>query len=167
MPAGKFNLLLIDDSEAEAKLFEVALLEAAPRVGLYWVASAAEGLEYLRQEGRFGEMGPVSIVICDLNMPGVNGFDFISQVKSDPALMTTPLIVYSASESPPDVYRAYSLGANSYLRKAMTLETMTRQLTSLVNYWFETARVVDGVGSALTFEYDSGALSELPKDTSD
>ena len=112
------------------------------------------------------DMGPVSVVICDLNMPGASGFDFISQVKKDPALMTTPLIVYSAFESPRDIYRAYSLGANSYLRKAMTLETMKRQLTSLVNYWFETARVVDGVGSALTFEYDSGALSKLPKDTS-
>ena len=42
------------------------------------------------------------MVICDLNMPGVSGFDFISQVKSDPALKTTPVIVYSASESPRD-----------------------------------------------------------------
>jgi hypothetical protein len=48
----------------------------------------------------------------------------------------------------------------------MTLETMRRQLASLVNYWFETAPVVEGVGSALMLGYDSGAFGELPKDTS-
>jgi CheY-like chemotaxis protein len=165
MPASKFNMLLIDDSEAEAKLVELALLDAAPRVRLYWVASAEEGLQYLRQEGRFVDMGPVSIVICDLNMPGASGFDFISRVKKSPALMTMPLIVYSASESPRDIHRAYSLGANSYLVKAMTLETMARQLASVVTYWLETVRVVNGIGSAHALEYDAGASSELPKVT--
>jgi CheY-like chemotaxis protein len=85
-------------------------------------------------------------------MPGVSAFDFISQGKKDPAMMTTTLIVYSGSELQRDIYRAYSLGPNSYLVKAMTLETMTRRL---VNYWLETASVVDGIGSALTFERDS------------
>lgn len=138
---GNFNILLIEDSEAEAKLFESALQQVAPRVKLYWVATAKEGLEYLRRQGRFQETGPVSIVICDLNMPGMSGFDFAGQVKRDPALMPVPLIVYSGSQAPEDIYRAYSLGVNSYLTKPMTLETMLRQVELLVRYWLDSVKL--------------------------
>jgi len=141
MSASHFNVLLVEDSPAEAKLFETALHEAAPRATLYWVATAKEGIEYLHQEGRFQGVGPVSIVICDLNMPGTNGFDFAAQMKKDPALMPIPLIVYSGSQAPPDVQRAYSLGVNSYLVKPMTRETTFQQVESLVRYWFETVKL--------------------------
>jgi hypothetical protein len=53
VPASNYNILLIDDMQAEAKLFESPLAEVVPVVTLYWVVSAKEGLEYLRQEGRF------------------------------------------------------------------------------------------------------------------
>jgi len=98
VPVSNFDILLVDDSEAEAKLFESALQQVAPRVKLYWVATAEEGIEYLRQNGRFQGTGPVSIVVCDLNMPEMSGFDFAAQVKRDPALMPIPLIVYSGSK---------------------------------------------------------------------
>jgi CheY-like chemotaxis protein len=139
--ASSFNILLIDDSQAEAKLFELALHEAAPRAKLYWVATATEGFEYLRQEGRFPGTGPISIVVCDLNMPGPSGFDFVAQMKKDPRLMPIPLIVWSASEAPQDIHRAYSLGVNSYLVKSMTMDTMIQQLEVLVRFWFDTARL--------------------------
>jgi CheY-like chemotaxis protein len=142
VPIGNFNILLIDDSEAEARLFESALLQVAPRVKLYWVATAKEGLEYLRRQGRFQGVGPVSIVVCDLNMPEMSGFDFAAQVKRDPELMPIPLIVYSGSQAQEDVYRAYSLGVNSYLVKPMTLETMLRQVELLVRYWLDSVKLI-------------------------
>jgi two-component system response regulator len=142
--AGNFNILLIDDSEAEAKLFELALRQVAPRVKLYWVATAKEGLEYLHQEGRFKGVGPVSIVVCDLNMPETNGFEFVSQMKKDPALFPIPLVVYSGSQLQQDIYRAYSLGVNSYLAKPMTMDSMIRQIEILVRYWLDTVKLANG-----------------------
>src|SRR5271169_4986097 len=90
MSPGKFQILLVDDSESDAKLFELALREAAPRVKLYWVASAKEGLEYLHQENRFQGVGPVSLIVCDLNMPDMNGFEFLTKLKKDSALKALP-----------------------------------------------------------------------------
>ena len=150
MPDGNFNILLIDDSEAEAKVFEAALRQTAPRLKLYWVATAKEGLECLRQEGRFQGMGPVDIVVCDLNLPGTNGFDFAEQMKKDPALIPIPLVVYSGSQMPQDIRRAYSLGVNSYLVKAMTLDMVMQQVESLVKYWFDTVKLADGRQSSTT-----------------
>lgn len=61
MAQGKFQILLIDDSEADAKVFELALREAAPRAKIYWVATAQEGLDYLHKEKRFQDVGPVDL----------------------------------------------------------------------------------------------------------
>lgn len=135
----KFQILLIDDNEADAKLFELALREAAPRIKLYWVASAAEGIAYLQQQDRFRDVGPVDLVLCDLNMPAVNGFEFIAKVKGDVALKITPLVIYSSSASVMDIRRCYLLGANSYLSKPMTMGMMVQQLKALVHYWLEIA----------------------------
>jgi CheY-like chemotaxis protein len=85
MASGEFQLLPIDDSAADSKLFETALREAGTRVKLYWVATAEEGFEYLRGEGRFEGFGPVSLIVCDLSLPGMDGFQFLSQAKKDPA----------------------------------------------------------------------------------
>jgi CheY-like chemotaxis protein len=143
VPISNYHILLIDDSQAEAKLFESALQEVAPRVTMYWVASAKEGLEYLRQEGRFQGTGSASIVVCDLNMPGRSGFDFAAEMKTDRVLMPIPLIVYSGSQAPHDISRAYSLGANSYLVKPMTMGTMVRQVELLVKYWLDSNKLVN------------------------
>jgi len=143
MSPSKFQILLIDDSEADAKLFENALKEAAPRVKLYWVATAKEGIEYLRQENRFQDVGPVSLMVCDLNLPAMTGFEFIAQAKADQATRTIPLVVYSGSAAHEDVFRAYALGANSYMVKAMTMDAIIQQLQVLVHYWLETVELPD------------------------
>jgi CheY-like chemotaxis protein len=136
---GKFQILLVDDNEADAKLFELALREAAPRVKLYWVGTATEGIEYLQQQNRFRSAGPVDLVMCDLNMPAMTGFEFVAKVKSDSALKITPLVIYSGSASIVDIRRCYLLGANSYISKPMTMGMMVQQLKALVHYWLEIA----------------------------
>jgi|HubBroStandDraft_4_1064222.scaffolds.fasta_scaffold49996_3 CheY-like chemotaxis protein len=138
----RFNILLVEDSEAEAKLFETALKEAAPRIRMYWVATAQEAIDYLHQENRFAGIGAAHLVLCDLNMPGISGFDFLKKVKgqSDTSIKSTPVIIYSASSNPGDVQLSYALGANAYLLKPMTMETTVQQLKSLVHFWFESAK---------------------------
>src|SRR6202041_2883459 len=79
--SGEVQILLIDDRASDAKLFEHALEQAGTRVKLYWVASAEEGLEYLKQEGRFAGAGRVRLVVSDLSMPGMDGFEFLEQVR--------------------------------------------------------------------------------------
>jgi len=143
MAAGEFHLLLIDDSPADAKLFETALREAGTRAKLYWVASAEEGIEYLRGEGRFAGLGGVSLVVCDLSLPGMDGFRFLTQIKKEPALSAIPIVILSSSRSPRDVRRCYELGANSYIVKPMSFETMVSTIGAMVRYWLDIASLPD------------------------
>jgi CheY-like chemotaxis protein len=134
---GDFQILLIDDRASDAKLFEHALEQAETRAKLYWVASAQEGLRYLRQEGRFAGAGRVRLVVSDLSMPGMDGLEFLTEARKDPAFATTPIVIMSSSRSPQDVLRSYRLGASSYIIKPMSLETFVATIRTLVRYWLD------------------------------
>jgi CheY-like chemotaxis protein len=72
--------------------------------------------------------------MCFRSKSNPYGFDFAAQVKKDPALMQTPLIVYSGSRAPQDIHRAYSLGVNVYLAKPMTIDTMVQQVECSLSF---------------------------------
>ncbi len=110
-----FQILLIDDHPSDAKLFEHAMEQSATRATLYWVATADEGLEFLKCEGRFAGVGRPKLVVSDLNMPGMDGFEFLRRARNNPALATIPIVIFSSSRAPWDVQRSYQLGANSFI----------------------------------------------------
>jgi CheY-like chemotaxis protein len=140
---GDFQILLIDDLPSDAKLFEHALQQIETRAKLYWVSTAEEGLEYLNRKGRFAGAGPVRLVVSDLSMPGIDGFELLAQVRKNPALAATPVVIMSSSRSPRDVLRCYRLGANSYITKPMSLETFVATIGTLVRYWLDIVQLPD------------------------
>jgi two-component system, chemotaxis family, response regulator Rcp1 len=139
----EFEVLLIDDHASDAKLFEHALHQTETRARLYWVASAQEGLDYLKREGRFTGMGRVKLVISDLSMPGMDGFEFLTEARKNPGLATVPIVIFSSSRAPQDVFRCYRLGANSYITKPMALETFVDTIRTLVRYWLDIVELPD------------------------
>lgn len=134
---GPFEILLIDDHPSDAKLFEHAMDQAGTRAKLYWVATAEEGLEFLRQEGRFSGVRRPKLVVSDLNMPAMDGFEFLIQARQNPALAIVPVVIFSSSRSPHDVLRCYRLGANSFIAKPMSLEGFVATIGALVRYWLD------------------------------
>jgi CheY-like chemotaxis protein len=134
---GEFQILLIDDHPADAKLFEHALQQIETRARLYWVATAEEGLEFLTQEGRFAGVGRVRLVVSDLSMPGMDGLEFLVQLRKNASLAATPVVIMSSSRSPRDILRCYQQGANSYITKPMSLEAFVATIGTLVRYWLD------------------------------
>lgn len=134
---GDFEILLVDDHPSDAKLFDHAMEQAATRAKLYWVATAEEGLEFLRQEGRFSGVRRPKLVVCDLNMPGMDGFEFLTEVRKSPGIAIVPVVIFSSSRAPLDVLRCYQLGANSFIAKPMSLEGFVATIGSLVRYWLD------------------------------
>jgi CheY-like chemotaxis protein len=139
----EFQILLIDDHPSDAKLFELALERTGTRAKLLWVASAQEGLDYLKREGRFSDAGRVRLVVSDLSMPGMDGFEFLAQARRNPALAATPIVMMSSSRAPRDVLRCYRLGANSFIAKPMSLDTFVSAIGTLVRYWLDIVELPD------------------------
>jgi signal transduction histidine kinase len=102
------NIIVVDDDPVLRELACAKLVEAGHRVR--YASSGEEGLALLRQAG-------ADLVISDVDMPGMNGFDVVRAIRSDQKLKETPVIVVTGSERPDAVEQAFAAGATSFLSK--------------------------------------------------
>jgi CheY-like chemotaxis protein len=77
------------------------------------------------------------VVLLDLKMPKVDGFEVLRRVKSDPALRSIPIVMLTSSRHDPDVRRSYLLGANGYIVKPMDFARYTKALQDFGRFWLE------------------------------
>ena len=132
------TILLIEDDENDVTLVEIALKGSQIPVILKSVGDGLEGLNYLNGTGQFADRTrfPIpNIIILDLKMPRMSGMEFLSYVKDHPELRIIPTIVMSASKLDADVFRAYQLGANSFMVKPNDLATLTQMVKAIQEFW--------------------------------
>jgi CheY-like chemotaxis protein len=130
------DILLIEDdvvdSQTVKRFFEAYHLPHELRV----MDNAQEALDDLRRAARHAarESRP-GLILLDLNMPGMNGLEFLAEVKADPALRSIPVIVLSTSDLDSDVRASYQGGVAGYFVKPLEYTQFVATLESIVRYW--------------------------------
>lgn len=81
------------------------------------------------------------IIFLDLNMPEMNGFDFLRWVRAEARLQTSPVIILSTSENPQDIQSAYALGASAYLVKTSNMDELGNMISAANKFWRQYNRV--------------------------
>ncbi|GAA5513835.1 response regulator rcp1 [Deinococcus carri] len=137
MPAEQVRLLLVEDNAADVFLMEAALEAATLPVHLTVARDGVEALAQLEAD-RAAERLP-DLVLLDLNMPRLNGFEVLAALRADPALASLVVVVFTTSSAETDVRRAYALQANSYVSKPATLDEFLHLVRLLEAYWFGAA----------------------------
>lgn len=136
-------LLFVDDDFADRLMVRRALGESEVDCELYAAAGGAEGLDYLFRRGEYRdpENSPrPDLVLVDLNMPEVDGWQVIEAIRGDTEIGQLPVVAFSTSSDDRDVARAYALGANSYLVKPDDFGELRDALTVLLDYWLRIVR---------------------------
>ncbi|SNB44909.1 response regulator [Geobacter sp. DSM 9736] len=136
-----FDILLVEDNEADAFLMQEAFAESRYRINLSTVGDGVEAVEFLRRNGRFAEAPRPDLIMLDLNMPKKDGRQVLSEIKNDDDLKVIPVIILTTSESEADVALSYSSHASCYITKPMGLEEMYRIIRSIEDYWFSVVRL--------------------------
>jgi len=109
------KILLVDDDQDDTELFHEALKNIDHNIEFYKVHSCQEGLEELKN----GEFHP-EIIFLDINMPGMNGWECLSILKSDEELKQIPVVMYSTASLSLDGKKALKNGALCFLEKPST-----------------------------------------------
>jgi len=117
------NILVIDDDKNILRLLEFALQRAGHTVTL-----CVDGLQGLAQ----AESQLPDLIVADVMMPKMTGYDFCKQVRAKPALQETPIIVFSARFQPVDKQTALNAGATDYLPKTMTPDALVERISELL-----------------------------------
>ncbi len=137
----KFHILLVEDSRADAKIIERALLEGQIEHRLTVLQDGRLALDYLsrlRAPDAPEELNP-DLILLDLNLPGIDGCQVLSQIKTDPLLRVIPVVVLTTSHRDEDVLLTYQAGANTYIQKPAEFPRYRDLVATLRNYWLETA----------------------------
>ncbi len=137
-----YHVLLVEDNEDDVFLMRQAFRKAGIPGRLGAVEDGAEALAYLRGEGAFADRirhpWP-DVVLLDLNMPRMNGFEVLESVRAVPAWDHLAVYVFSASNLPADVRRARALRANGYVLKPNRHDDLVR-FAGALHDWLGTAR---------------------------
>lgn len=139
MSSGRRTLrvLLVEDDPADRALTLDAFQEARFESELHVVGDGEEAMAFLTKTAPFADAPRPDLVLLDLKLPRMNGWEVLRRVKSDPRLRDIPVVVLSFSETPQDIVAAYDAQASSYLQKTGDIDRFRANIEALQRYWTE------------------------------
>ena len=136
-------ILLAEDREDDITLIRKAFEKAEVINPLQIVRDGEEAIAYLQGEGKYANRAEYplpSLMLLDLKMPKVDGFDVLKWLRQQPGLSTLRVVVLTSSDAIRDVNTAYHLGANSFMVKPMDFHDAVQMSRFLTDYWLETSK---------------------------
>lgn len=131
------NILLVEDDEVDVMNVKRAFKKAMISNPLYVAGNGLEALSML--QGKNGEAPPVPkhrrLILLDLNMPKMNGLEFLEVMRNDPELKSIPVVVLTTSDEDRDRIEAYHYNVAGYILKPVTFSNFAEVMTALNKYW--------------------------------
>ncbi len=128
----KKTLLIIDDNEDDILITERVLSKIAPEVKREVAKNGETGLALLRDGRPLPEL-----ILLDLKMPGMSGFDVLRQIRADARLKHIPVVVVTSSALEADEKEAGRAGADSFLHKAFDMDQFSRDIEPLLKRYLK------------------------------
>ena len=138
MENGPSTLLIVEDNEDDIFFMERIFKQMGARCDLRFVRDGVEAVEYLSGKGQFEDRmkNPLpTIILMDLKMPRMNGFEVLEWMQKQPEIKLIPTIVVTSSTMQEDVTRAYRAGANAVMNKPVDKDSLLQMLKTFHLYW--------------------------------
>lgn len=131
------NILLVEDDPGDQKLVKISLKDNRIANDLHIVNNGKDALDYLYHRGDYSDGTPrPDLILLDLNMPGMNGKEFLKQIKSDENLKAIPVVILTSSGAEKDILQGYNLQASGYVKKPPDLMEFKEVIKRIGEYWF-------------------------------
>ena len=133
MKSEPLTIVLAEDDDGHANLIHRNLERAGLANGFVRVRDGQEALELLRGQGAFAgqTIHGDFLLLLDINMPRVDGVEVLRQIKADPALASTPVIMLTTTDDPREIERCYKLGCNVYINKPVAYDKFVEAIRQL------------------------------------
>lgn len=135
------DILLVEDSEGDARLAKEAMKDSKIRNKLYHVLDGVEAMAFLRNEGKYADSPRPDLVLLDLNLPRKDGREVLSEIKGDDALKKIPVVILTVSSAEEDILKSYDLHANCYITKPIDLDQFMKVIRSIEDFWLSIVKL--------------------------
>lgn len=129
------HILLVDDDEVDVMNVQRAFKKNNIVNPLYVACNGLEALAILRGDGEQPMPDERRLVLLDLNMPRMNGLEFLRELRADPQLRPTTVVVLTTSDDDRDKVEAYQLNVAGYILKPVTFPAFVEAMATLNKYW--------------------------------
>jgi two-component system, chemotaxis family, response regulator Rcp1 len=130
------EILLIEDNPADVRLTMEAFKEAGIANTLTAITNGQDALDFLYRRKKYADAVRPDLILLDLNLPGISGYEVLDELKSDADLRMIPVVVLTSSEAESDIVRSYKLHANCYIVKPVNFDGLKEVIQTLDNFWF-------------------------------
>jgi two-component system response regulator len=140
----KFQIVIAEDDADDRYLFQTAFAEKGIRDSILFVHDGVELLQYLEELFNSNENSEQNLpyfILLDLNMPKKDGKEVLGSIKQHPVLKKIPVIVFTTTKNEQEINRCYELGANTYIVKPSSFDSLMHVLQGIRDYWFNIASV--------------------------
>jgi two-component system response regulator len=137
-PAEPVEILLAEDEPSDADLCLRALKRKKIANHIVWVKDGAEALDFLFARGRYASRNGTDrprLLLLDIKMPKVDGFEVLRQIRADERLATMPVVIMTSSSEERDIAEGYHLGVNSYVPKPVNFASFQQAVEDVGLYW--------------------------------
>lgn len=138
MATGKGIVLYVEDEENDRFLMQFAFEKAGLETALRTVDHGQAAIDYLSGAGEYGDRTKYplpAVVLLDLNLPEVHGFEVLKWIRGEPAHRTLPVVVFTSSAREEDRRQAELLGASDFAQKPVMLDRLQALVQKLAEEW--------------------------------
>jgi chemotaxis family two-component system response regulator Rcp1 len=141
------EILLVEDNPGDVRLTKESLHDAKVHNHMAVATDGFEAMAFLRREGAFAGVTRPDLILLDLNLPRMNGFEVLDAIKEDPDLKRIPVVVLTTSQAEQDIIQSYNLYANAYVTKPVDLEQFIKVIRAIEGFWLEIVQLPEEKGS--------------------
>ncbi|MFC1624051.1 response regulator [Candidatus Omnitrophota bacterium] len=134
----QMNILLVEDNEDDILVTQRAFKEVGFKNNLYVVRDGQEALDFIYNRGGYSDKQKYpmpDLILLDINMPKVDGFQVLETLKKDLEYMTIPVIMLTSSKNQEDIVKSYRSHAASYIQKPIKYEEFVDVIKVFASYW--------------------------------
>lgn len=133
------DVLYVEDNPNDADIFSRLMRKLDRSISFTIIDNGFEAIDYLTGQGKYQDQtGSLpKLVLMDLNLVGISGFDVIQQARQTESTRFLPIVAFSTSDSPIDIRAAYEAGINAYVVKPGGYQATASLLSRLYDFWLE------------------------------
>ncbi len=132
------QILLVEDNDDDLELALHAFMKSKIANEIAVARDGVEALDFLFGKGKYACREPgknPALVLLDLKLPRMDGFEVLKRIRSDPRTKLIPVIILTSSTEEDDLVKGYTSGANSYIRKPVDFDKFIRVVKQIGVYW--------------------------------
>ncbi len=129
------DVLLVEDDEGDVLMTREAFQFYKIRNSLHVVTDGEQALQFVRRAGPFRDAPRPGLILLDVNLPRLSGFEVLKELKQDPGLGVIPVVMLTTSQADEDIMRSYKLHANAYVTKPVDFDGFVSAIRKIDDFF--------------------------------